>query len=780
MVIRLGIVIGIGLVCSLLIAGIVAYYVVMTDLPSISSLKEYRPPIVTSVLNEENEVIGEFFVERRIVVPTERIPKMLIQAVISAEDSKFYSHVGLDFIGILRALLKNIAAGEVVQGGSTITQQVVKSMLLTPERSFRRKIREAVLAYRLEKDLTKDDILYLYLNQIYFGNGAYGVQAAAQNYFGCNVEDLSLAQCALLAALPRAPNRYSPVRNPSQAKERQRYVLHRMVEDGFITKQEAEEAARMPIEVREREDLNLKIAPYYIEYVREYLAQKYGSEVVYKGGLRVYTALSSIDQVAAQEAIAYGLQAFQRRHGFRGPLRHLSEEEMNVLETRGLQGWSERIVKGGTYEGVVERVDQSDQGLLIRVGSTVGRMPADDVARKTTAGASLLPKRGDVLPVRVEEIAPDGTVIFRLEQEPDIQGALLSLEVPTGYVRAMVGGSDFRKSPFNRAIQAMRQPGSAFKPIVYAAAIDKGYTPATIVVDAPFVVEDQYTGQQWQPQNYSGDFAGPITLREALAHSRNVATVKILKDIGVPYVIAYARRLGIRSPLTPYLSLALGSSSVTLFELTQAYAVFASQGRKPAPIFVKSVLDRDGNVIEVNVPEAEQVISPQTAYIVTSLLQSVVEEGTGKSVSVLNVPCAGKTGTTNEYVDAWFLGYTSHRVAGIWVGYDRPRTLGDRETGARAAAPIWLSYMKRVLTKGIPADDFPIPEGIVFAHIDTSTGLLATPTSHTTRLECFKAGTEPTVSAEEYWKQEEQEETEYLLKELDSNLVEQPEGQDYL
>jgi len=777
--IRSGILFLAVLVCAAGLGLLGLYYLFTTDLPNISSLKEYRPPIVTSVLAEENETVGEFFLERRIVVPTERIPRTLIHAVISAEDSKFYSHVGLDFWGILRAMLKNIAAGEVVQGGSTITQQVVKSMLLTPERSFKRKFREAILAYRLEKSLSKDDILYLYLNQIYFGNGAYGVQAAAQNYFGCNVEDLNLAQCALLAALPRAPNRYSPIKNPAHAKERQRYVLHRMVEDGFITKQEAEEAARRPVEVKEREDLNLKLAPYYVEYVREYLAQRYGTDLLYKGGLKVYTAMSVSDQKAAQEAIDYGLRAFERRHGFRGPVRHLSEEEIRALESRGLERWSERLRKGEIYPGLVQGPPQADRGIPVRVGDTVGWVPAKEAAWALRGGGGVPPlTRGDVVDVRLEGIEPDGTGIFSLQQEPQVEGALLSIEIPNGYVRAMVGGHDYRKSAFNRAVQALRQPGSAFKPVIYAAAIDRGYTPATIVVDAPLVIEDPATGQQWQPQNYSGDFAGPITVRDALAHSRNVVTVKILKDIGIPYAIDYARRLGITSPLSPYLSLALGSSSVTLMELTQAYAVFANQGSRPSPIFVKTVLDRDGNVLEVNLPTAEQVISPQAAYIVTNLLESVVEEGTGKSVSALSVPCAGKTGTTNDYVDAWFLGYTPHKVAGVWVGYDKPRSLGERETGAKAAAPIWLYYMRKVVGKGAPADEFPIPEGIVFANIDTATGLLATPNSYRTRLECFKAGTEPMVSAEEYGRQEEEEESEFLLRELEVNPRELREQQE--
>jgi penicillin-binding protein 1A len=724
--------------------------------------------MATAILDENNEIIGEFFLERRIPVPIEQIPKILTQAVIAAEDAKFYSHEGLDFMSILRAMIKNIAAGEVVQGGSTITQQVVKSLLLTPERSLRRKVREAVLAYRLEKYLSKDEILYLYLNQIYFGNGAYGVQAAAQNYFGCTVEELNLAQCALLAGLPRAPSRYSPVKNPTLARERQHYVLNRMVEAGFITKNQADEAARTPCTIREREDSNLQIAPYYVEYVREYVADKYGKDLLYQGGLKVYTALRREDQKAAQEAIEYGVRAYEKRHPFRGPLRHLDEDEIQKLDTHGLDKWGDRLQRGEMYPGLVIKASPGDQGIMVRVGDATAKILGKELMWASSVEGSVLLRRGDVVEVRVKEIRPDGEVIFSIEQEPELQGALFSMDLPDGYVRAMVGGLDFRKSPFNRAIQAVRQPGSAFKPIIYAAALDKGYTPATIVVDSPIVFQDSILEETWKPQNYTGDFVGPITVREALAHSRNIVTIKVLQDIGVPYLIRYAKGLGIKSPLTPYLSLALGTSSVTLLELTEAYSVFACQGDRPVPVFIKRILDRDGRVLEENEPRKESIISPQTAYLVTSLLKSVIEEGTGKGVSVLGVPCAGKTGTTNDYVDAWFMGYTPDKITGVWVGYDQPQGLGEKETGARAAAPIWLYYMKKSM-KGDPTRDFPIPEGIIFAKIDTTTGLLSTPNSEKTKLECFKEGTEPTISAEEYGKKEEEEETEFFMKELELN-----------
>ena len=657
---------------------VVTYQVFTTELPNIETVKDYRPCVLSRVFDADGEVIGEFFIEKRELVPLERVPLELRQALIAAEDANFYRHEGLDFFGILRAMLKNIRAGEIVQGGSTITQQVVKSLLLTPERSWRRKIREAILANRLERSLSKDEILYLYLNQIYFGHGAYGVQMAAQSYFGHDVSEVDLAEAALLAGLPQAPSRYSPARHPERARERQRYVLARMVEEGMITPKEMEDALALEkhLAVLPLVNRNLETAPYFIDYVREYLKDRYGEDLTFCGGLRVYTTLRAEEQRAAREAVQFGVGAYWKRH--------------------------------------------------------------PDEAQAVDA-------------------------------ENPLQGALLAMDLPSGAIRAMVGGVDYAKSKFNRTTQSHRQPGSAVKPLIYAAALDKGYTPATLVVDSPMVFEDPVLEEKWKPKNYSRRFVGPTTLRDALTHSRNVVTIKILRDIGVPYAIRYARKLGVSSHLSPDLSLALGSSEVTLQELLVAYSTFAMGGARPRPMFIRKITDAQGKVLEEQEPSHEQVLSPQTAYLMTSLLRGVVLEGTGRAVRSLQAKAAGKTGTTNEYRDAWFVGYTPDKIAGVWLGFDQPKNLGKRESGGRAAAPVWLEYMKQVYPNG-SRKTFPVPPGIVFARIDTETGLLATDRTRKTRLECFREGTEP---QEFYEEAGDQDEADFFKEELDA-IVESP------
>jgi len=631
-----------------------AYRAFTVDLPNIETVRDYRPCQVSRVFDANGLLIGEFFIEKRELVSLDRVPRVLLQAIVAAEDANFYRHEGLDFLGILRALWKNIQAGEIVQGGSTITQQVVKSLLLTPERSVRRKIREAILAYRLERSLTKDDILYLYLNQIYFGHGAYGVQIASQTYFGHDVDRLSLPEAALLAGLPQAPSRYSPARYPERARERQVYVLEQMRDAQMISREEMEQALAEPVTIQDSPNVNEEIAPYFVDYVREVLLQKYGKEVAFCGGLRVITTIVAAEQEAAREALGFGVDAYEKRH---------------------------------------PRQDEGGAG-------------------------------------------------------PSIQGALLSMDLPSGAVRAMVGGIDHDVSQFNRALQARRQPGSAVKPLIYAAALDRGYTPASIVVDSPIVFEDPVLEEKWKPKNYSRRFVGPTSLRDALTHSRNVVTIKVLKDIGVGYAIRYAQKLGFHSPITPDLSFALGSSETTLLELVTVYAAFGCQGDRPRPVFLLSVHDAEGNQLEATEPRSDPVLSPQIAYLMTSLLQSVVQEGTGRGVAELGIPCAGKTGTTNDYRDAWFIGYTPEKIVGVWMGYDQPRNLGTRESGGTVAAPVWLRFMQRDAGQGT-GRPFPVPPGIVFAKVDTRTGLLATPRSVRTRMECFLEGTEPREYADE-------------------------------
>ncbi|RJP54723.1 MAG: PBP1A family penicillin-binding protein [Deltaproteobacteria bacterium] len=631
------------------------YYYFRQDLPDISSLKNYHPNITSKFYSDEGELIGEFYLEKRIVVPITRIPRMVIDAFISAEDSDFYKHKGISPVSIIRAFFKNILAGRIVQGGSTITQQVTKYFLLSPERSLSRKIKEAILAYRVENELSKENILFLYLNQIYLGHGAYGVESAAQSYFGKHVEDLSLAEATMLAGLPRAPSKYSPFVNSKGAKERQAYVLKRMLKEGYITDKQFKQALTTPLTFNTEENKQILKAPYFTEHIRRYIEEKYGSDALYKEGLLVYTSLNLDMQNAAQVSLESGLMDLERRHKYQG-----------------------------------------------------------------------------------------------YRQSSRLQGALMCMDPDTGYVRAMVGGKDFKKSEFNRAIQAKRQGGSAFKPIIYAAALDKGYTPATILVDSPISYDNLIEGEPWQPKNFDGEFRGPITFREALAKSINVVAVKILGDLGIDYVARYASMLGITSPLNMDLTMALGSSSVSLLELTRAYAVFAAQGRIVEPIFVTKVVDQNGMVLEENKPQVEEVISPQTAYIMTNLLKGVVQNGTGSKAQALGRPCAGKTGTTNDYVDAWFIGYTPEIVTGVWVGFDEGnRPLGENETGSQAALPIWIQFMKEAL-KNKEILDFPVPEGIVFVNIDSKTGLPATPNSTGIIPESFKEDSnEETIPTED-------------------------------
>lgn len=622
-----------------------AYLYFSSDLPRLNSVEDYKPKIVTQVFSESGDVFAEFFVEKRYLIPLEKMPSILINAFIAAEDERFFEHQGIDLVSIMRALIKNLKSMDIVQGGSTITQQVTKSLLLTPEKSYARKIKEAILAYRIERSLSKTDILTIYLNQIYLGHRSYGVEAAAETYFCKPASDLNLAEAALLAGLPKAPSAYSPLRHPDRAKKRQQYVLQRMVESGYITVADAREAEAFPLKISPPENRNITVAPYIAEYIRQYIQAAYGTELLYGEGLKVYTPVNLLMQDAAQRAVEKGLNDYEKRQGYK-------------------QG------KSG------------------------------------------------------------------------VQGALIALEPRTGSVKTLVGGMHFLENQFNRVMQARRQPGSAFKPIVYAAALDKAYTTASIITDAPLIFPVQSDKPFWEPRNFDLIFEGPVTFRHALTFSRNIITVKILQDIGVRYVVDYAKKLGVSSPLDPNLSLALGASGVSLLELTTAYAVFANQGAKAEPLLITRIVDRTGKVLEENKPLLTEAISPQTAYLITNLLQSVVEEGTGRSVKALGRPCAAKTGTTNDMRDAWFIGYTPDLLAGTWVGFDIEKPLGKKETGAVAASPIWLRFMQEVL-EGTPKKVFRIPEGIVFRQIDKETGKPPTGQSTNVIFECFKEDSAP-------------------------------------
>ena len=788
--------------CALiaLFAFIGYFFYLLGVLPKVDRLADYRPPILSQVFGADGTLVGEFYLERRTVVPVDKIPRRLIQAFVAAEDSNFYQHKGIDYLGVLRAAFKNVISMSKKEGASTITQQVAKSMLLTPEKKFSRKLKEAILAKRMEERLSKDEILYIYLNQIYLGAGAYGVQLAAETYFGKEVDKLNLAEMSMMAGLPKAPNSYSPIKHLDRAKERQGYVLERMVKEGYITQAEADHAKATPIVIQALKKVNADQSAYFLEEVRKQLEEKYGEERLYKDGLRIYTTMNAEMQKGAYDSVVNGLKALDKRQGFRGAAKYLAEQEVDPFCKKIEDGIDYLALKqGSVYQGVVTAVDPAKRELTVRVGDRTGT-----VTRKNMEWAGKLElvdsygkpeaKRaiglGAVLELQVKESDVNRAgAVFALDQVPEAQAALIAIDPLTGGVRAMVGGYDFKKSQFNRAMQARRNPGSAFKPVIYAAALDKGMTTASIIDDSQVEYE---SGREkaWKPKNYDNVYRGPVTMREALTNSINVVSVKILEKIGVYSAIEYAKKLGIGSPMANNLTLALGSSSLTPLELTSAYAVFASGGYRTTPYFVTRVLDREGAVLEEvaepklpvftgissastpagggepgegdgegaspaggappvpAAPAGPQALSvvpaipPETAFIMTNLMQSVVTSGTGGRARALGRPVAGKTGTTNDMKDAWFVGYVPQLVAGVWVGYDQERSLGYSGSGGQAAAPIWTEFMQRALA-GVPVRQFSTPPNVTFALIDPRTGRLAREGTPGAVQECFISGTEP-------------------------------------
>jgi len=629
------------------------------DLPAINGLEEYRPNVVTRILDRNGELISELFLEKRIWVAYKDIPETFIYAITATEDARFFEHKGIRLLSILRAMIVDIRSGRMAQGGSTITQQLAKQLFLTPEKSVIRKIKEALLAIQIEKQYTKREILELYCNQIYLGSGAYGIQAASNIYFGKSVSDLSLAESALLAGLPKAPNRYSPLKSVERSRQRRATVLARMLSEGHITDSQEATAKKEPVTLALKEE-DESLASHFVETVRIYLEKTYGSDRLYREGLTVTTTLDMELQAMAEKAALEGVKRVNTR---------------------------------------IKRA----------------RLYADDV---------------------------------------NVEVALVALRPDDGAILAMVGGSDFTKSQFNRATSAHRQPGSAFKPFIYLTALDTGFSPGDIIIDSPVSYRNQAGKGEWKPANFSNRFYGPVTLRRALESSINVTSVKLLNKIGIDSVIATARKAGIRSPLTATLSLALGASEVTPLELTSAYTIFANNGLYAAPYYIISVKNSEGEILEEASPAVTDAVRPEVAYVLTNMLKGVIQNGTGRSVRSLNRPSAGKTGTTNDYRDAWFIGYTPDLTTGVWVGFDDNRSMGRGETGGRAAAPIWLKFMAQAL-KNRPSRDFTPPSHIVVRTIDRESGKLATDRCRDTFKEVFVEGSEP---------------SEYCRLEMDQNL----------
>ena len=705
-------------------------------LPDISLLKSYQPSLITTVYSDDGSAIAQFFAERRVLIPLEKMPAALKQATLAVEDARFYTHRGIDVVGIARAVWSNLYAGEVVEGASTITQQVAKMLFLTHRKTLERKLREMLLALRMERLLTKDEILEIYLNQTYYGHGAYGVEAAANVYFGKHIDELTLDEAALIAGLPKAPTAYSPYNSPDRARRRRAHVLHRLVEAGYISPEHERQAQETPLRLRTRQEPVAR-APYFVEHVRRYLEEQYGSALLYRGGLKVYSSLDLSLQDTAETAIRAGVVKDDRRRGYRGPLGHLDlarADQIDWEKVRQAPWPEEQSSLTALYRRVkAVVVAMDDKRVQVRWEAGEGVIPLeamlwaypphpdlDSEKRRLRRPGDAL-KVGDVILADITSpAAPGKKAQLALAQEPIVQGALVVLEPQTGYIRALVGGYDYSRSQFNRATQAIRQPGSAFKPIIYATAMQKGYSPAYVIVDSP-VVYEQADGKIWKPSNYDGRFRGSLTLAEGLAQSVNMVTIKLLEAVGVKNVTEYAKQLGIKSPLTPTLALALGASGLTPLELATAYNVFASQGVRYDPVAVKSVEDPDGRVLEKRVPVGERVMSEQRAFVMTTMMQGVIQRGTAKSASALGRPLAGKTGTTNDFIDAWFVGYSPNLVAGVWVGIDDQQPLGDHETGARAALPIWVEFMQQALER-TPLQEFVTPPHVKLVRVDPRTG----------------------------------------------------------
>jgi len=673
-----------------------------TDLPQVDALERFRPSSVTLLYDDQNRVIGSFALQRRILDNYDDFPKVLRDAVISIEDKDFERHWGVNFGRVLSAAYRDMTTGGRSQGASTLTMQLSRNLFLSPDRTYRRKIQEVMLAIQIERRFTKPQIFAMYGNQIFLGHGVYGFEAGAQFYFSKKAKDLTLAEAALLAALPKAPNAYSPIEHPDKALRRRNLVIDNMLEDGKITVAQANQAKDAPLGLNLRYDTN-SVAPWFAEEVRQYLEKKYGSDEVHEGGLRVYTSLDLDLQNTATQALRDGLAAYERRHGWKGNLPNVAASG-DTVESYQDPDWIEPILVGGYEHALVTQVTPA--AATVKFGPYTAVLDAKDIAWTGQRSPRALFKPGDVVYVKILALEADHTAQVSLEQDSGTQGALIALDNATGDILAMVGGRDFDRSKFNRATQALRQVGSSFKPYIYTAAIDAGYTPEDTILDAPVTFPS--SSGPYSPHNYDNKFEGVITLRRALAQSRNIPALKLAAKVGIRTVIDYAHKFGITTDIPPFLPIALGAADMTVIEHTDAFTTFPNDGVRVVPRYIRKVTDYDGKVLEENYPEVQDVVSARTARIMTSMLEEVVQHGTGYQAAKLKHPLAGKTGTTNDFTDAWFLGFSPSLTCGVWVGFDEKKTLGNKETGAMAALPIWMSFMK-VAIQGHPNEEFLPP-----------------------------------------------------------------------
>ncbi|MDA0951503.1 MAG: penicillin-binding protein 1A [Proteobacteria bacterium] len=771
-----------GLVGAIAAGGIVvwAFKHYGRDLPDHSMLADYEPPVATRVYSGDGRMMAEFAVENRVFVPIAQIPVHVREAFIAAEDQNFYRHHGIDPEGIVRAAITNLQAlggGQRLQGASTITQQVAKNFLLTNEVSYERKIKEAILAIRIEEALPKDRILELYLNEIYLGYGSYGVAAAALNYFGKPLDQLTLPEAAYLAALPKAPNNYHPVRRHDPAVARRNWVIQRMVEEGFVDVAEGLEAQAQPLEVGEGGSRDDVVADYSTEEIRRQIVELYGSDALYEGGLYVRSTIDPRLQEIARRALRDGLSAYDRRHGYRGPLANLPLDDAwtqalgQVEVPSDLAPWRVAIVLGMNEEAAAIGFADGSTGVILLGDMEWARRQLEEGGRGPAIGKPAdAVAAGDVVIVEPgsgqEGASAQDAPLYALRQIPAVSGAILAMDPHNGRILAMVGGFSYDESEFNRATQALRQPGSAFKPFVYMAALDHG---STLVEDAPFTYDPGNGQPIWKPTNYSEEFYGPTPLRMGIEKSRNLMTIRLANIVGPQTVDDYAVRFGILDPELPfYLPMALGAAETTLLRMTTGYAEIVNGGKRIEPALIERIQDRDGTTIwrrderdcttcwsdvwrdDASVPALpdlrEQIVDPVTAYQMVSILEGVVLRGTGARIASLGRPLAGKTGTTNEYRDAWFMGFSPDLALGVYVGFDQPESLGKGETGSSVAVPIWKAFMGEAL-EGAPIIPFRIPDGVRLVRVDGDRGLLPGSVTERVIVEAFKPGTEPSEAA---------------------------------